>query len=341
MKVFNLCILISVFIDLNVHAQNKNQYTHKADDFIKDFIAQINLILDPILTYDERVQTKNIVLDDMINSRENTILYDNISDQEVKNSNLSAQTYLDRLFTRFTNQMPLKNLNENYIKFQFGNFQSDTFYIADNGVDKICLISRIINLDSIPSDIKYRSDTISFVVAFKKGDLDDRRILSSFKYVHETKPSTNKEIALYEPEKMQEKELSIKSDPTKNKPVEKKVKNEHKVNSAIELPISFNLKELKAMDSNSFDLSYSNIKFPLIPELSNLETIIFQINFYSANRLNVNLKQFIFVDNVIVNLHNINSELLFENGESSEVITKFNIKLQDQVSLQTFLQSNK
>ncbi|MBK8244234.1 MAG: hypothetical protein IPK88_12475 [Saprospiraceae bacterium] len=339
MKRFSLSILF-LTLAFTANTQNIKQYLHKADEFIKDFVSQINLILDPKITYDERVLAKNTVLDDMINSRELTMLYDNISDKEVISNSLTAQNYLDRLFTQFNNQMPLKNPNGNYIKFQFGNFQSDTFYISENKVDKICIINRIINLDSIPIGKQYRSDTISFVVAFKKGDLDDRRILSSFKYVPHNiiEPTQGSDGKLVET--ILDTQQNI-GEAYKKKLDEKQIKLVEKVDepkSTIELSVDFNLHELQAMEAKSFELSYSNMKFPSNPELVNLETIVFQVNFNPSKAAVVTLKKFIFKDETKINLVDLKKELVID--ERVEIITKYIIRLSEQNELQSYLQPN-
>ncbi len=340
MKRFSLSVLF-LTLAFTANTQNNKQYLHKADEFIKDFVSQINLILDPKITYDERVLAKNTVLDDMINSRELTMLYDNISDKEVISNSLTAQNYLDRLFTQFNNQMPLKNPNGNYIKFQFGNFQSDTFYISENKVDKICIISRIINLDSIPIGKQYRSDTFSFVVTFKKGDLDDRRILSSFKYVSHNKLELKQAPDVKQVATILDKQQNIGEAYQKNKLVEKQIKLVEKVDeqkSTIELSVDFNLHELQAMESKSFELSYSNMKLPSNPELVNLETIVFQVNYIPSKVAVVTLKKFIFKDETKINLVDLKNELVID--ERVEIITKYTIRLSEQNELQSYLQRN-
>ncbi len=338
MKVRFLCIIIFTFEAFSAYSQSTNQYLIKAEEFIKDYVSQLNLILDPKITHEDRLQAKNVVLDDMINSREETNLYDNISDKIVINNHLPAQTYFDRLFILFNNQMPLKSPNENYVNFQIGEFKSDSVYIAVNKIDKICIISRIINLDSLPIGIQFRSDTISFAVQFKNGDLDDRRILSSNKYTSVANTLVKHNVKTYSIEQPKSNYPNIKSEQPSNPPVEKQIKIDKKERSTIELPISFNLVELKAMDSEAFEISYSNMPLPSNPELVNLETIVFQVNINPSKVAVVTLKKFIFKDETKINLVDLKNEHIID--ERVEIITKYTIRLSEQNELQSYLQLN-
>lgn len=323
-------------------SQNNKQYSHKADEFIKYFIAEINLILDPESSYEERLITKNVILDDMIVSREETQLYDNISDREVINNYLGAQTYLDRLFIRFNNQMPLKNINGNFINFQFGNFYSDSNYVSENKVDRICVISRIINLDSVPINRALRTDTISFVVVFHKGDLNNRRILSTFKYVSPAKIIPLKELDSFKLGNRKLELHEISDIQVKNKPVENQVKlleNGNMQNPTFILAVNFNYNELMAMNSKSFDLYYYNMNISTVPELKNLETILFSINFNSSTRVTASIKQLVFKDESVVNLENVNNDLVFDI-DKNDINSEYIINLSEQSELRSFLKMN-
>ncbi|MBK9630348.1 MAG: hypothetical protein IPO62_04660 [Saprospiraceae bacterium] len=177
-----------IFISFSVLSsigQSNDQYLKKSDGFIRDFLSNLNNIYDTTLaTQENKKRYFNFVLDNMIESRDSTILYDNLSMQLIRNNRVNAQKYMENY--RDILQARLNVLPTKYtVKNTMMGFKEDTLYVDQTGQHLICKLSRIIEIDFVNSNKikKYRSDTISFYIKFLNKDLYERRIISSDRYI--------------------------------------------------------------------------------------------------------------------------------------------------------------
>ena len=76
-----------------------------------------------------------------------------------------------------------------------------------------------------------------------------------------------------------------------------------------------------------------------VPELKNLETILFSINFNSSTRVTASIKQLVFKDESVVNLENVNNDLVFDI-DKNDINSEYIINLSEQSELRSFLKMN-
>jgi len=109
-------------------AQTDVYYIKKADNFIKNFLSQLNNIHDN--AFSEVIlerESLNIILEEMIKDRDKTLLYDNISRSYINNNYKTVQDYMDSYITYFKsnlNKLPGKYSVQNSL----GTFKEDTVY---------------------------------------------------------------------------------------------------------------------------------------------------------------------------------------------------------------------
>ncbi|MBK6860365.1 MAG: hypothetical protein IPK91_05955 [Saprospiraceae bacterium] len=182
MSLIVLCLFAKV---LSVNGQSNAYYIQKADNFVKNFHAQLNNIHNNAFSV---INLENeaiaIVLDEMIKDRDMTLLYDNVAKSYITNNYVSAQKYMDIYQAYFNDR--LNKFNGVYsVQCTFGDFKEDTVYNDTSGLNKVCRISRVVNIHYINEKEKklHRSDTISFFVLFEKGNPNTRLIIGSVKYI--------------------------------------------------------------------------------------------------------------------------------------------------------------
>lgn len=185
--IFRSIVLLLSFLWSHVlYSQNDKQYYVKAVNQIKNFHSKLNLILDPENPDENRKITKNNILNEMIQSRTETKLYDNISHSDIKANYLEAQNYLDKVFILVKSQTSDKNIDQNYFSFEYDEIKNESILKNENKEDKEAKTNFKIKLISISptygKQTVIRTDTITFVVIFESGDLDSPKIRSSFKY---------------------------------------------------------------------------------------------------------------------------------------------------------------
>lgn len=179
-----LKVLCFIALALPLVGQSNAYFIQKAENFIKNFHAQLNNIHNNAFSV---VNLENeaiaIVLDEMIKDRDQTLLYDNVSKSYITNNYISAQKYMDSYQAYFRDR--LNKIPEVFsVQCTFGEFKFDTVYIDSSGLNKVCMISRVVNIHYINELEKklHRSDTISFFVLFEKGNPNNRFIIGSEKY---------------------------------------------------------------------------------------------------------------------------------------------------------------
>lgn len=179
-----LKVLCFMALVLPILGQSNGYFIQKAENFIKNFHAQLNNIHNNAFSV---VNLENeaiaIVLDEMIKDRDQTLLYDNVSKSYITNNYISAQKYMDSYQAYFKDR--LNNIPGVFsVQCTFGEFKFDTVYTDSSGLNKVCMISRVVNIHYINELEKklHRSDTISFFVLFEKGNPNARYIIGSEKY---------------------------------------------------------------------------------------------------------------------------------------------------------------
>ncbi|MBK8955396.1 MAG: hypothetical protein IPM34_07565 [Saprospiraceae bacterium] len=359
------------------NSQSDNLYKLRATNLVKDFYSQINLFINPDNTENERRTNKEFILKELVTSSDSIGIYDNISDSYENDIPLTPFNYLRELERQFS-MLIVKDENKiAYLSFEFGNFKKDTSYWHQNSLDWICEISLDLSYCQTLNSARStkRTDSISFEVIFKGKDLDNPKLLSSYKYktiptanlpkdidsdgvvdalddcpdlvgLPECKgcPDSDKDGVCDFEDKCPYTKGSKKRNGCPEIPLTEKkppiLENVKKKISTIEIPINFNINELLAMKANSFELSYSKMKFPNIPELRNIETIVFQITKKSEHTIQVDLLKFISPDRKrIIILKNLTNQLDIADN-NSEVTIIYNINIKEQRDLNSILHIN-
>ncbi|MBK6822007.1 MAG: hypothetical protein IPG87_03090 [Saprospiraceae bacterium] len=165
-------------------AQTDVHYIKKADNFIKNFLSQLNNIHDnafsEVILESESV---NIILEEMIKDRDKTLLYDNISRSYINNNYKTVQDYMDSYITYFKSNLD-KLPGKHSVQNSLGTFKEDTVYKNTSGLHKVCMSSRIVSIHYVNHEgsILHRSDTITFYILFEMGNSNTRWIIGSEKY---------------------------------------------------------------------------------------------------------------------------------------------------------------
>lgn len=181
-KIYLFCFVL--VLAMPSIAQTDVHYIKKADNFIKNFLSQLNNIHDN--AFSEVIlerESVNIILEEMIKDRDKTLLYDNISRSYINNNYKTVQDYMDSYITYFKsnlNKLPGKYSVQNSL----GTFKEDTVYKDTSGLHKVCMSSRIVSIHYVNHEgsILHRSDTITFYILFEMGNSNTRWIIGSEKY---------------------------------------------------------------------------------------------------------------------------------------------------------------
>lgn len=337
--------IISLFLVLlcfHVHGQGSGKiYIAKSEDFIRTLYSRINSILDQENEDNNRNKTANIILNEMISSRDTTVLFDHITDPEVKNRSVSAQKFIEIL--------EIKRLSSS-LTFEINQVISSQLYNYKGNKDPVCQLDISISLQSFNDNNRIlRTDTISFYVIFMNENVSDRKILSSRKYELE-------ELADRDHDGVPDKEDNCPDNPgtKKNHGCPKKVLKEISVpnhetapntnsktkdQNKIDISVPFHFSDLKWMGNDIDEITYTNYNISL-ESLSNINTIVFHLQYLGSEKINVQMKKLISNDGAEISLNNIFDVIEFSN-QINENSAHFSIKLNENRELQRFIESNK
>lgn len=334
-------LFLLILFSIRVHGQGAGLiYKQKSEHFIRLLYSRINDILDQNNEDNRRIITANKILDEMISSRDTTVLYDHITDTEVRNRSISAQNFittLERLRLSFS------------LTFEINQVISSEFYNYKGNKDPVCKLDLSISLQSKTGNQIIRTDTISYYVIFLHENVSDRKILSSKKFDPEEladrdndgipdkydqcpfKPGPKENNGC--PKKIL-KEIPV-SNQVSSKIINSKIKDENK----IDISIPFQLSDLQMIGEDVDEITYTNYNFSL-DKLSNINNIVFHVQYLGSEKINIQMKKLISNDGVEINLNNIFYVIEF-NKQMDKKSAIFSINLNENRELQMFIDSNK
>lgn len=342
-------------------AQTHVHYIKKADNFIKNFLSQLNNIHDnafsEVILESESV---NIILEEMIKDRDKTLLYDNISRSYINNNYKTVQDYMDSYITYFKsnlNKLPGKYSVQNSL----GTFKEDTVYKDTSGLHKVCMSSRIVSIHYVNHEgsILHRSDTITFYILFEMGNSNTRWIIGSEKYRSRSSvakiPDTDGDGILNDRDRLfDQKDLS----PSEKGSLKKKGYPEDIIPIEIKqerypeiiIPVTLEIKELLRKRNHEFILDYetrfeSNFSSRELAELTGKEKLHINIKL-ALNRLTKTLivqtvvSDLIFQDGIEVPLNSI-SKKSEGSIDQKDLVLEYKIDLNQQEKLIQYLKTKK